>query len=130
MIDIRPGNYISRIWFLYQPGGCGGFDVLAHLWRRLPEGPWIFEYRFRYYVDEKTHDSKDRKSGYTATVRDAVSEAEIRQKVERALQVILAALPGGFQMDRTDIETDEPRAVLHLLGKKPYLHLKIEDLPT
>ena len=128
--EIAKGNYISRIWFLADPRGGGGMDVFAHLWRRLPEGPWTLEYRFRYYEDDRAHDSKDRKSGYRGTFNDPLSEAQVIKKVEVALRTILEFLPEGFAMDATVVETDEPEVVTRLLAQKPYMHIKFEELTS
>ena len=127
MIEIAKGNYISRIWFFYAPEGKGELDVLAHLWRRLPEGLWTLEYRFRYYEDGKAHDSKDRKSLYVGTFAGPANEEQIWEKIEVALQAMRSFLPPGFAMDVTDGRTDEPVEVVRLLLTKPYMHARIEE---
>lgn len=103
-------------------------DVFAHLWRRLPDGPWTLQYRFRYYKDDQAHDSKDHKSGYHGTFDRSLDQSVVLPRVELALRTILEFMPEGFILDEIVVETDEPEAIARLLGEKKWLHLRIESV--
>lgn len=119
-MDIKKGNYISRIWFLSKKGT--NYDVLMNLMRQLPDGPWTLEYRFRYYKDDKTHGSEDEKSRWTATFPETMTEAEAIRKVAPVLTELKVMT--GLKCDITVIESDDPQVVLHLMGTKKYFHIK------
>lgn len=128
-LEFKKGTYISRIWFLHH---CdAGVDVMATLWRELPRGEWHFDYRFRYYQDDRVHNSADRKSGYKGTFVREISEAQVLEKLAVALPA-LATIMGDqfgtppFEIDCCEIGTDEPREVMRLLSLKPWSHLKHE----
>ena len=59
---------VDSIWF----GPIQGGDVLAVLMRQ-PDEPWTLTYRFRYYVDDKAHESEDRKSVWHVAFDDQES---------------------------------------------------------
>lgn len=100
-------------------------DVLAQLHRELPAGEWVYEYRFRYYEDEKFHDSADRKSGYRGTFPGVTSEEAIWERVGVVASLMLKELlPPGFTVDVVDIQTDEPEAIAYLLGQRPWASAK------
>lgn len=125
-IEIKKGNYVSRIWF-YHGDDDAPFDVMAHLWRQLPDGEWKYEYRFRYYVDNKAHGSADRKSAYLMTFHKVMTEAEVLEHMQPALAGMLALMPDGFSVEELVIESDEPSLVMHLLGKLPHMHMCFEE---
>lgn len=129
-LELAKGNYVARIWFFYKPGGMGDFDVFAHLSRRLPEGPWILEYRFRYYEDHEAHGSKDRKSGYKGELDGKYSEAYVLERIEMAFRVMASALPEGFVRDETVVGTDDPKTIAALMSQKPYMHIKIGKIES
>jgi hypothetical protein len=72
-IVFKPGRYYSAMWCMkLAPGMYGsefhGGDLLAVLWREDSEPTkWHFDYRFRYYRDDKPWKSSDKKSGYKAS---------------------------------------------------------------
>lgn len=118
---IEKGNYISRVWFFCRSGEP--MDVLAHLTRRLPDGLWIFEYRFRYYNDDQAHDSTDRKNVYVCEIPATVAESEVVGK----LAFCVAALEQYIgACDEVVVESDEPQLVAHLLRQKPWAFAKYQ----
>ncbi len=120
MIEIKEGNYLSRIWFFYKPDAK--FDVIAVLHRQLPDGAWNFSYRFRHYEDDKVFDSKDSKSYYTATLPGSKSET----KAIRSLGPIINKLKVSTHLDCdvTVIESDDPNVVCNIIRTKPYVYMR------
>lgn len=53
-----------------------GSDFLGGVWRDGDN--YVMEYRFRYYVDDKTFDSEDKKNWYSAEIpTDRASEDDV-----------------------------------------------------
>jgi hypothetical protein len=100
-----------------------GHDVHGLLFRAA-DGSWVLDYRFRYYADDKVHDSEDRKSRYKATFDKSRSEAYARQGVKTLLAGLEAM--GYVECDYTEIGSDRVAYVTHVFGQKPYLHTRFE----
>lgn len=124
VLTFARGMYYSRIWFLSSP--AKRMDILAVLRRSLPDGPWKFEYRFRYYRDEKVFDSEDEKSFYAFSGGASASEAEVVEKTREAVGVI--ALSQGLDVDETVVESDDPEVIFGKLREKPYFSSRMDDL--
>ena len=123
---IEKGNYISRIYFFYSP--LEPMNVLVLLWRKLPNGNWTLNYRFRYYNDDKIHDSQDIKNRYTAEFPESnnLSENQILEKVQLIIDGFKTeVLLDKFKLDITEISSDDPTLILHLMQQKPYFHSKL-----
>jgi hypothetical protein len=100
-------------------------DVLMALTRKLPDGEWKLEYRFRYYRDDEAFDSADEKSRWTATFPEKLEESEVVRRVSPVLQKLKAMT--RMEVDVTTIESDEPELVVHLMRQKPHFHMKYEE---
>lgn len=124
MIPIEKGIYVSRVWFLYKVQAT--FDVLMDLHRQLPDGPWVLQYRFRYYRDHEVFDSKDEKSFWTATLDSTIqSEAQAIRKVAPVLARLKAMT--RLDCDVIVIESDEPRVIMHQMSQCRHFHMRFED---
>lgn len=121
-LTLVKGIYYSRIWFFSSEKA--DFDVLVAVMRELPRGAWTLKYRFRYYEDDKAHDSADRKSHWTATLGGEMSEAEVLGRVAPVL-VRLAEMTG---LDRHTIvvESDEPALISHLMMQSPHFSARYQ----
>lgn len=122
-IDIKRGNYISRVWFLHKRDAA--FDVLAVLRRELPNGLWQFDYRFRYHKDDEAHDSDDEKSIWRASFDEVMDEAAAVRKVGPAIQKL--KIMTRFDVDVVRIESDDPKVVLHQLSSQPWSFVKVVE---
>lgn len=132
MLEFKKGKYISRAWFLHHPDA--GVDVFAWLWRELPQGDWHFSYRFRYYRDDRAHDSSDRKSGYQGAFNEPLSEAQVLERIQPVLGPLSEMLgqqfgTPPFEVACCEIGTDDPADAVRLLSLEPWAHLKCEPLP-
>lgn len=119
-LQIEKGNYISRIWFFSKDGA--DFDVLMVLGRRLPEGDWKLDYRFRYYRDDEAFDSKDEKSIWSATFPEKLSESEAVRKTAPVVRKLKAMT--RMECEVLTIESDEPAVVIHHLRRCSFAHLE------
>lgn len=122
VLTFARGMYYSRIWFLSSP--AKRMDILAVLRRELPDGVWKFEYRFRYYEDDKAFDSTDRKSFYSAEFAEPLSEAEVASRTSEAIELIAAMQ--GLSVDTTVIESDDPDVVYAKMIEKPFFQARVD----
>ncbi len=60
------------IWAVSISDEC---DWLGAVWREGDD--YVLEYRFRYYVDDKTFDSKDRKNWYRTVITGGQPEDKV-----------------------------------------------------
>lgn len=58
-------DYVDSIYFVSD----GDRDFMATI-KKADGEPWLMEYRFRYYVDDKAFDSEDVKNWYTVNTPD------------------------------------------------------------
>lgn len=121
MLILEKGRYVSRVWML---GGRDDFDVLMHLSRLLPAGRWDFQYRFRYYADDRAFDSKDKKSETHFSISGDVSESDALEKVHEVVAVL--ARQAGLEVDEVVIESDEPAVFIERTENKSWMNMKFE----
>lgn len=125
-LEMKKGSYISRIWFFAKKGF--GFDILMTLTRELPEGLWVFNYRFRYYEDDKAHDSADRRNFYKASFSEPMTEEAAVEKMGLAIAHFSEML--DCQPDVTIVQSDDPQVAVALMRGKPYFHMKYEAVES
>jgi hypothetical protein len=63
-------------------------NVLAILWRPRGAATWTFDYRFRYFVDDKVFDSADEKSRYRCSDLNDVDAERAWHILDDAMQAI------------------------------------------
>lgn len=118
--NINGFTWVYGTWFVGD-GATG--DWLGTLGKR--DGKIQFEYRFRYYADDKAHDSQDRKSWYAFSAKDDSDES--LQAMLATTQKLLPALAFKYQsaVDFVDLKcnADDPKFLFEL-GSRPWSHLK------
>lgn len=120
-MEMIEGRYVSACYFL---SGKEPMDIMGWLYRDAG-GPWQFEYRFRYYADEKAYGSADKKSWYHGElVEKYLSEATVRLKVRDMMDLIASAK--GFEVDEVDIRSSDQQKVVECLATRPWAHVKFE----
>ncbi len=98
-------------------------DFLGGVW--LDGDVYVMEYRFRYYVDDKTFDSKDKKNWYHAEVPiDGVTEEELISAMRMVVELMwkksggqryeLLMGPGGIKEMMADLKKWPMISMLHL----------------
>ena len=117
-IEVKDGRYFLAIWFLAAPDNG---DVLMTVYRDDPASDWEMRYRFRYYVDEKAHDSADRRSHYVGTIPKGAPEVEVLTKMREAVNFMRAKYP---KVEEVLIQSSSADAVSVALTLRPWAHAK------
>ncbi len=124
-MTIRITEGTIGLWFVTlapDPNDVG--DWLSSV--RREGDKYILTYRFRYYEDDKTFDSNDRKSWYEATTD--VNETDLEE--------ILASMRGAAEMiwkkgggKRWELLKEDMtiEAFMHEWAKLPFVTHKVED---
>lgn len=124
-MQIKEGRYISHVWFINSAERDK--DWMCWVWRD-PGEPWQVEYRFRYYKDDKPHDSADEKSAFGLQVPSETSEALVIKNMDAIATMVKRQFNG--QLWKVPIESDQPMVAFALLKKQPWFFMKLEAAPS
>lgn len=80
-------SYVDRLYFV----GWNDGDWMGTIYRHA-DGPWLVEYRFRYYVDDKSWDSDDVKNFYAMTAPDGSEKSLSKLRDAMALLASMTAV--------------------------------------
>jgi hypothetical protein len=123
IVIYRDGLYVAKVWFISDPDE--GVDWFAAA-RHDDEGKWIFTYRFRYYADDRTHDSKDEKRFY---VVECENEGDAIDAGNKAADMISQG--HGLQVEHVLIKSDKSDFIQSLMARQPWVHTKpVEGKPN
>jgi hypothetical protein len=115
-------SWVYGQWFV----GDGKSDWLGTLGIDAKDDVWVLEYRFRYYEDEKAHDSKDRKNWYHTRGPDK-SDAT-RDKFLAGVKMLLLLLEAKFgaKADFVDLQcgADNPK-IFFEISSRPWSHMRV-----
>jgi hypothetical protein len=119
IIDLRDGRYFAAIAFVY---GEQHRDYLASVWRDK-DGPWTMTCRFRYYIDDRAHDSADEKCEMCAVDTHDRTEEEMLRTLRITVEALVA---GGFndRLDWLDVKSDDAMVVFEKLAARPWAHVQ------
>ena len=121
MIEILKENFYLGFW----TGSFYNGDFLAVVWK-TPKGPWEGKYRFRYYRDDKAHDSDDIKNWYAMKAMDGSDKT--RDQLKDAMDTLLkVGHASEFMYSGCYVECmGDGDAMIELLtnADRPYLHAK------
>src|SRR6516165_3806525 len=102
-------RYVSVVAFSSTKKDDG--DVCAWLYRGENDGRWHIEYRFRYYVDDESHDSKDEKSFYHWRIVDGATEENARERLRTLVRLLVQGdYARAKDVDEVVLESDNPEA--------------------
>lgn len=121
-IEVRDGTYFSSWWFVSGPGK----DWMAAVFRP-PGEPWQVKYRFRYYKDDRAHDSADESSWYE--VRGPSGDESTEHKlcaITDRMAGMTAAYFGGSEVHKLLLKTDRAEQVMAALGRESWAHAREE----
>lgn len=124
ILDVKDGRYFAVIAFVY--GDAHRRDWFGSAWRDLPDGVWKITYRFRYYVDRKTHESDDDKHCYEMTGTAGLSEEKVILAV-RSMTDTLLSIDFNDRVDFLEVRTSDPRVILETIAEQPWAHFKKRD---
>ena len=120
-IEIKEGRYFAKMWFLEG----GDKDWMAAVYRD-PGGPFILQYRFRYYRSEDPWDEGDRKSWYVATAPPEMTEEDIVGKTDMMANT-MACMGFGGKVHPLVLQSDDPKFITGEMAKQFWSHQRIED---
>lgn len=124
IIEIKPGRYFSAIWYIE------GRDKnwMAALWRDEPDGAFTLSGRFRYYVDDKRHDSDDRKSVFGAVAQPHMTEAKMLSDIDSLADGLVRA-GFGRAVEKLILRTNDPMKVMEALQREKWSAIKTIPAP-
>jgi len=117
--EIFDGRYMAGIWFVQGVD----MDWLGTLWR--DEGkPFVFDYRFRFYVDNLlTPDSEDRKQFFRVDFLPSDTEEFCVGVIKTMIAQLIRS---GFSLDDEStyipVKSDKSEVVLAVLQTQPWAH--------
>ena len=125
--EIQPEHRYIGMWHYKIPPelskfGKGG-NFCAMLWRApgAPENEWVFQFRFRYYRDERVFEHDDEMSWYSAIARGTEAEVEARTHDVCKIQATAA----GSESDFYALHCDGKETLTKFEQAPPYwLHLQ------
>ncbi len=123
MATVEITDKLVGMWFLALTGES---DWLCGLTEIVPEREYQISYRFRYYKDDKVHDSDDRKSAYSANVHSS------RAYALAALRMVADGLKqaGAIgEIDEVMMHDKDVKRFIRELQDKPWAFLRVEGRP-
>lgn len=129
-IELKDGRYLKAFMtFAFKkdqgivPPKSDG-DFFAALYSEEEEGrdTWHLIYRFRYYVDDKIHDSDDKKSWHHGLIKG--DENEIYEKTLEGLRMM--AIASFTEFHHVVVDSDKSEIQMEKLVTLPGMNLKTE----
>jgi hypothetical protein len=118
----KPGRYYCALWCakLKSIAEYKGGDLLALLWREENQPHnWHFDYRFRWYWDDRVWGSKDKKSGYKMIF--TASEQKALEQLQ--LMFVELGLAGATELNPYWIKGNSDHAMdLFAKNPPPWMH--------
>jgi len=111
-------THVLGVWMLFDPGVKDWFCQIA---QHARFGPWTMEYRFRVYVDDKAHGSKDVKSAYHMQFK-ADTPKSVMVDAAQKMQKILKATGFGVEEWEMLIDSNNPDEFFRRLKECPHMH--------
>lgn len=116
-MEIKDNDYIVGMWFAEAKNGDNWQLTLLKR-----DNKWLGEYRFRYKVDEKVFDSKDKKSFYSFTIDGKMKEKEVIAKLNKLFELIKIKYPKGkFVEVKGDMDK-----FMYVMAQEKFIHIKFE----
>ncbi len=134
MFVLKEGRYVAALWIVPLRNARdthGHFyehaDWLATLYRDEGERDFHCHYRFRYYVDDRAHDSDDKKSAYGVKFTGK-TEAEA-MAIMGLLAENIAAGPGRrgprAEIHKLLIGSSDMKLIIERLQTEEFFHMKV-----
>ena len=108
MIELNSDCWVYGFWYV------DGDDKnwLACLSKR--DGSWRLDYRFRYYRDDKAHDSDDKKSWYTGKMNGDQPVEKILAAVGQAVAAIEKEYGNKADFLSLECQGDDPKVFFEI----------------
>ena len=118
-IEFKDGRYFESVYFL----GTDGWDFHGALYKD-GDGPWIVQYRFRYYAGDEPDDARDRKNWYAWQAKDGTSvSAQANHGIMREMFKEVPPEIITTPFSQVDLQTADQEAALTRLLKEPWFHM-------
>jgi len=119
----KPRRYVDSFWFMAD--GEGGGDFFGALYRDANSHRWAFEYRFRYYMDDKVNssESEDVKSGYVATFKEGGSLEDARSAIQQMTSALKDYMSKA-ELQIIEVQSDNDEAIFAKLVAQPWAHVQ------
>ena len=118
-VEMVPGSHVLGMWFVFDHQEK---DWMCTVSQKERGEPWVMDYRFRYYVDDKVHGSEDKKNFYRMQFKVDTPKA-VMIEAAKAMQHLL--LTTGFGDDTFDllIDSRDPEVIMAKQKTCPFLHM-------
>jgi hypothetical protein len=122
-IEIHEKTHLYKIWYVEMLPDVG--NMLAVVLRD-PPGEWRAKYRFRWYRDNKAHNSKDERSWYNVTRNDGSTGS--RDELVEMFEQLMVVHTQHWQtrISRVHVDAVGGEAV-EVLAKQPWANQKALD---
>lgn len=118
--EMQPGDYIVGFWYISYAEG----NWMSYIRRPAGMAGFEFVYRFRRYVDDKTFDSEDVKTGARTDPID-LTEEEVIAKGDLIAKTVESMVDADLT-DRILVQGDPEKAIAELRAR-PWAHAKEMD---
>jgi hypothetical protein len=122
-IEIHEHTHVYKIWYVDMLPNVGNMLAIV---LRDPPGEWRATYRFRWYRDDKTFDSKDERSWYAVTPTDGGTAT--REKLVEMFETLMVLHTKHWQTNISRVHVDAVGAkAIEVLTKQPWAKHKLLD---
>jgi hypothetical protein len=133
LFDIRAGRYFAAMWFIplelpqdREGHVYGAGDFMAALYRDEEGGDFTLAFRFRYYMDDKTFDSEDKKVEYKANL--GANETEAMATVALMTDGI-AGMRRNTKVHKLILRSSDPLFVVDRMAREDFIHVEWRPQP-
>lgn len=135
--QIKEGRYVAAMFFLFAPDNTQDWHGIV--WRERPGDIWHFDYRFRYYMDDKAHDSEDEKSWYACTMAADATEAFVMSVASGLADTMTKSKTGGYNslerspyygadVHKVILRSSNVEDIMGILKREKFIHSKFEPM--
>jgi len=118
-------THMLGVWMLFDHGVKDWFCQIA---QHGPHTPWVMEYRFRIYLDDKIHGSEDEKRFFSLQFKEDTAKA-VMVDVARKLSETLKGAGFGTEDWEILIDSRSPDVIFTRMSTCPHLHAARLETP-
>jgi hypothetical protein len=116
-MELKEGDYILGFWVLEAKD----MNWLCCVVKR--DGKWIGEYRFRYYQDNKTFHSKDKKSFYRMEIKGDLPEEQVLSGIDTVVESFRPVFK-ATNYDKVLVQSSDIQKAMFKLAQLPCMNMK------
>lgn len=135
ILEFREGRYVACfIWSVFvissEEGEPKPGDLFGMVYRDADASTWTFDFRYRWYADDKHWGSADEKSAYTLAAPLAESEDSVAAKLLGVFGLAQATWPGGCRVIEAPraiwVRSADPDDVLRVLSQQDFASIRTD----